>query len=178
MSMLPLRELIEGQVGTPPPSRTGKTFRAAGSRGLAVSWPTILAVALLAALLLMGPKTAVTLANACETVRELVVPRGMAEPAESDRALVITADPKRRLSIVTTLSPRGLQPLLAQTREEIRAAIAAHPSHIRLVVLDGGLPGSGEMAASLHRSLPGGRLIVLQPSIDTASIGATLLERL
>ncbi len=178
MSMLPLRELIEGQVGTPPASRTGRTFRAAGSRGLAVSWPTVLAVVLLSVLLLLGPKTAVTLANAYESVRQLALAGGTTGTPEPDRALVITANPKRRLSIVTTLSPRGLQPLLAQTGDEIRAAIAAHPSHIRLVVLDGGLPGSGEMAASLRRSLPGGRLIVLQPSMDPAAIGSTLLDRL
>src|SRR5262245_50048630 len=49
--------------------------------------------------------------------------KGRVEPA---RVLVITSNPAHRLSIVATLSPRGLEPLLAENAEEVNAALAAH----------------------------------------------------
>ncbi len=178
MSMQPLREVIEGQVGTPPASGTTRLISIPASQGLTVSWPAILSVFIIGGIVAASPDATVDLGAACKAVRRLVLPHAGMRTPEPEHALVITADPKRRFNIVATLSPRGLEPLLAQTGDEIRSAIAAHPSGIRLVVLDGKLPQSAAMAALLRRDLPGGSLIVLPRSLDPAAIGATLIERL
>jgi len=54
-------------------------------------------------------------------------PRGQGT-AETYWALVITANPAQQLQVVATLSPRGLEPLLAENLQQVKKQLAAPPS--------------------------------------------------
>src|SRR5215831_13783458 len=66
---------------------------------------------------------------------------------QSSRVLVITRNPAYRLSIVATLSPRGLEPLLAENLQQVQSVLATHGGEVSLVVLDQALPDAKRISS-------------------------------
>jgi hypothetical protein len=97
---------------------------------------------------------------------------------ESSRVLVITRNPAYRLSIVATLSPRGLEPLLAENLQQVQAALAAHGREVTLAVLDQGLPDARRISLALGRTVPAKRTILVQASSAPETVGRLILEQL
>jgi CheY-like chemotaxis protein len=100
-----------------------------------------------------------------------------AEPV-AEQALIVTADSRSQLTAVSTLSPRGFSPLLAGNKREVLSHIRAHPSTLRLAVVDATLPDYAVIVRALKNVLPLPRIIVLTASTRSQDIGPMLLDRL
>ena len=98
------------------------------------------------------------------------------EPAAA-QALIVTADPRNRLTAVATLSPRGFSPLLAGNKGEALSQIHAHPATLRLAVIDPAMPDFALIARALKNILPVSRIIVLNAT-RSEDVGPMLLDRL
>jgi CheY-like chemotaxis protein len=102
---------------------------------------------------------------------------GSSESAAA-QALIVTADPRNRLTAVATLSPRGFSPLLAGNKSEVLSQIRNHPHAVKLAVIDTALPDFALIARALKDILPASRIIVLNASTRSEEVGPILLDRL
>jgi hypothetical protein len=113
-----------------------------------------------------------------EKVRKtFTVGRGEGKAAP-DWALVITTNPAQQLQVIATLSPRGLEPLLAENLQEVKRQLAAHPSAVRLGVVDAKLRDAAAIEQVLRAVLPASRIVVIERSRRRETIGPLLLDRL
>jgi hypothetical protein len=113
-----------------------------------------------------------------EKVRKtFTVGRGEGKAAP-DWALVITTNPAQQLQVIATLSPRGLEPLLAENLQEVKRQLAAHPSAVRLGVVDAKLRDAAAIEQVLRAVLPASRIVIIERSRRRETIGPLLLDRL
>jgi len=147
------------------------------SRAYDSFWPIIrIACAIfLGFMIAFKPGNALTSFSAAEQLHRLAAwCNPLAEPEA--KALVVTANPKYRLAVVTTLSPRGFQPLLASNGREVLAQIQAHPGALRLAVVDATMPDYAFIARCLRNSIPISGILVLKRSFRLQDIGPMLLD--
>jgi hypothetical protein len=159
---------------TGPPSRT--VIITTDSRAYDLFWPIvrILCAIFFGSMIAFKPDNVLP-SFAAEQIHRLAAWCNPLAEAEGN-ALVVTANLKYRLAMVTTLSPRGFQPLLASNRREVLAQIQAHPGALRLAVVDATMPDYVFIARCLRNSIPISRIIVLKRSFRFQDIGPMLLD--
>jgi hypothetical protein len=83
-------------------------------------------------------------------------------PVSNGSVLIAATNPDDRLAALLTVEPRGYTAILADTVKEGMARFLAQPAGIKIVIIEGTMPGSKEMASLLRRSLPDSHVIVLR----------------
>ena len=157
------------------PFRHDSTGRRAGSEAF---YATIVIVGMLIGFSFATRYSWASVSSAVDTVRNAVAPQARARTPNDDRVLIVTANLQKELNTILTLSPRGLEPLLARSPKDVRTILPRYGSHIRLVVIDENFPNADAIARSLGKSLSRNRIIVLKGSSQPEEIGALLLEKL
>jgi hypothetical protein len=159
----------------PAPSRV---FDCCGFNWLDLSWPALAfcLVIVTAVTVYDGPREKVLLT--ASRFADSVSSRMVLNKPEPDRVLIVTSDPAHELTAIATLSPRGLEPLLARDLKGVKEQLSAYPSKVRFAVMDAAVPGAAAIARSLGRILPAGRIVVLQRGASRESVGQALLNRL
>ena len=144
---------------------------------LEVSWPSVAICAVFAGIIL-----AASLSNRTfdSTIGALIDAPFWHRKAENqpDRVLVVVSNPERRSQVILTLTPRGLEPVLASNLSEVRKELAANPALPRLAVVDGAVRNSDRIARTLAVSMPASRIVVLNQFDRREAIGKILLDRL
>jgi hypothetical protein len=117
--------------------------------------------------------------GATELFHWLLAPRSQTvAAADFGQALVVTANSRDQLTVVTTLSPRGFHPLLASCEAEVQSQIGAYPGTVTLAVVDASLRDYVRIARTLKAILPVDSIIVLKSSRRSEDVGPMLLDRL
>jgi len=160
------------------PSLSHRTFISPGYNWLEMSWPTIGFCVVIIGVILATQTGRNMLGSMADALHHIVVPSDSAAVRETDRVLIVTANPNRQLEISATLSPRGLDPLLARDLAGAGSQLAAHSQAVRLAVVDGALPDAGAVVRRLKSALPADRIVVLLASCRHEDVGQLLLDRL
>ncbi len=145
---------------------------------LDLSWPSLTIVAVFVGLIVATQISYKSFEDSVEKVWNTFTKGRGQGTAETDWALVITANPAQQLQVVATLSPRGLEPLLAENLQQVKKQLAGHPSAVRLGVVDATLRDAAAIERVLRASLPASRIVVIERSRRRETIGPLLLDRL
>ena len=154
------------------------TLGGSGYGWLELCWPSFGFCGILIGVFLATQTGQLAFASAAEHLRNFLVPQAAIQKTEPARVLIVTSNPDRRLQVIATLSPRGFEPLLAETGDEAVEQFAAHSAAVRLAVVDTAVPNSAAIARALRAKLPAARIIVLQASSPREAVGSILLNRL
>jgi hypothetical protein len=146
--------------------------------GLEWSWPIASFLAILLGFTFAGQDQRDSLLAGLQRISDVVLRRAAAQSPELDRVLIVTANTKQQLNVIATLSPRGIDPLLAQNGRDVRTMLDQSASRIRFAVLDESLPDSAAIARKLRDSLPGNRVIILKAGSGADTIGPLLMSYL
>jgi len=138
-----------------------------------LSWPVLGVIALFAGLLL-----ALTDAHLALAAMGRVKSPFDSPAVSADRVLVVTANPDQQLQVIATLSPRGLEPLLARSLQDVNRQLAANGGAMRMAVVDGALADSTAIAAALKGRIAADRIVVLSAGAKREAIGQLLLDRM
>jgi hypothetical protein len=142
------------------------------------SWPTVISVAVVIGFIFTSESGRGRLSSALDTLTRELVPRVRAQAPEEHHVLIVTSNPKKQQNVIATLSPRGLEPLLARSLDDFNTIVTRNRSQINLVVLDEDVRGSAVIARRLRKSLPSNRIVVLKASCRPEDIGPLLLDAL
>jgi hypothetical protein len=143
-----------------------------------LSWPSLTVVAVFVGLIVASQTSYRRFEDTVEKAWNTVTKWRGQGTAETDWALVITANPAQQLQVVATLSPRGLEPLLAENLQQVRRQLAAHPNAVRLGVVDATLRDAAAIQRALRAVMPASRIVVIERSRRRETIGPLLLDRL
>jgi hypothetical protein len=143
-----------------------------------LSWPSLTVVAVFVGLIVASQTSYKRFEDTVEKAWNTVTKWRGQGTAETDWALVITANPAQQLQVVATLSPRGLEPLLAENLQQVKRQLAAHPNAVRLGVVDATLRDAAAIERALRASMPASRIVVIERSRRRETIGPLLLDRL
>jgi hypothetical protein len=143
-----------------------------------LSWPSLTIFAVFVGLIVASQTSYKKFEDTVEKAWNTVT-KGLGQgTAETDWALVITANPAQQLQVVATLSPRGLAPLLAENLQQVERQLAAHPNAVRLGVVDATLRDAAAIQRALRAVMPASRIVVIERSRRRETIGPLLLDRL
>jgi hypothetical protein len=142
-----------------------------------LSWPTLTIFAVFVGLLAASQISSGSFEGAVEKIRNTFAPGRGHGNTNPNLALVITANPAQQLQAVATLSPRGLDPLLAKNLQEVNRQLAAHPKVVRLAVVDAELRDAAAIERALRTVLPESRIVVIERNKNRETIGPMLLDR-
>ena len=157
--------------------RKRKPMGTSGANWLDLDWAGLTIIAVFIGLIASTQTAHKRFGDIVEIVRDTFTggAQGKAAPAW---ALVITKNPAQQLQVIATLSPRGLEPLLAKSLQEVQRQLAAHPNAVRLGVVDAELRDAVAFERALRASLPASRIVVIERSRRRETIGPMLLDRL
>lgn len=141
------------------------------------SWPALAFCLLIVAFVMVSDGARARVVHIIDRFGDRLVPRAAAA-SDPDRVLIVTSDPARELTVIATLSPRGLEPLLARDLKGARSQLAAHPAKVRFAVVDAAVPGAASIARALGKTLPPGRIVTLPRGTSREAVGRLLLNRL
>jgi hypothetical protein len=158
--------------------RQPRLMDTSGDNWLDLSWPSLAIIAGFVGLIVATQTSYKKFEDSIEKVWNTVTKGRGQVTAETDWALVITANPAQQLQVVATLSPRGLEPLLAENLQQVERQLAAHPNAVRLGVVDATLRDAAAIVRALRASLPASRIVVIERSRQRETIGPLLLDRL
>lgn len=158
--------------------RQPKLMDTSGYNWLDLSWPSLTVVAVFVGLIVASQTSYKRFEESVEKVWNTFTKWRGQGTAETDWALVITANPAQQLQVVATLSPRGLEPLLAENLQQVKKQLAAHPSAVRLGVVDATLRDAPAIQRALRAVMPASRIVVIERSRRRETIGPLLLDRL
>src|SRR4051794_2212192 len=102
---------------------------------LHLSWPIIVVLGILIGFTLDLQCGRAALLFALHSSNNALAHRPVADGPTEDRVLIVTSNDNKRLNVILTLSPRGLEPLLAQSLDDVNAIVPSHASRIRLFVV-------------------------------------------
>jgi hypothetical protein len=156
------------------PSHSGGSYTSRYA-GLEFSWPVGVSVALVIAVAFGSHDGREKLSSALSAFPNVLLWRSHAQAGEPARILVVTLDPRKELTVVATISPRGFDPLLARSLDAVQAIIETDAPVIGLAVVDENCPGAMSITRLLRKSLPATRILVLKRSIQPGEIGPLLL---
>ena len=157
--------------------RQHKLLVTSGDPWFDLSWPSLTIFAVFIGIVVSTQTSYKGVEQTIEKVRNTFT-KGRGQTTGNDWALVITANPARRLQVVATLSPRGLEPLLAENLQQVNRQLAEHPNAVRLGVVDAGLRDAAAIQRALRAVLPASRIVVIERGRSRETIGPLLLERL
>jgi hypothetical protein len=158
--------------------RQPKLMDTSGYNWFDLSWPSLTVVAVFVGLIVASQTSYRRFEDTVEKAWNTVTKWRGQGTAETDWALVITANPAQQLQVVATLSPRGLEPLLAENLQQVRRQLAAHPNAVRLGVVDATLRDAAAIQRALRAVMPASRIVVIERSRRRETIGPLLLDRL
>lgn len=158
--------------------REPKLMDTSGYNWFDLSWPSLTVVAVFVGLIVASQTSYRRFEDTVEKAWNTVTKWRGQGTAETDWALVITANPAQQLQVVATLSPRGLEPLLAENLQQVRRQLAAHPNAVRLGVVDATLRDAAAIQRALRAVMPASRIVVIERSRRRETIGPLLLDRL
>ena len=158
--------------------REPKLMDTSGYNWFDLSWPSLTVVAVFVGLIVASQTSYRRFEDTVDNVWNTVTKWRGQGTAETDWALVITANPAQQLQVVATLSPRGLEPLLAENLQQVRRQLAAHPNAVRLGVVDATLRDAAAIQRALRAVMPASRIVVIERSRRRETIGPLLLDRL
>ena len=158
--------------------RQPKLMDTSGYNWFDLSWPSLTVVAVFVGLIVASQTSYRRFEDTVEKAWNTVTKWRGQGTAETDWALVITANPAQQLQVVATLSPRGLEPLLAENLQQVRRQLAAHPNAVRLGVVDATLRDAAAIQRALRAEMPASRIVVIERSRRRETIGPLLLDRL
>jgi hypothetical protein len=141
------------------------------------SWPGVLFCAIFASVIVAASTSYINLETAIDAIQGAASWGRSTKPLR-DHVLVVVADPGRRSQVILTLSPRGLDPVLATNLSEVKKQLAANPALPRLAVVDGAVRDSARIARTLAATMPPSRIVVLNQFSPREAIGKILLDRL
>ena len=157
--------------------REPKLMDTSGYNWFDLSWPSLTVVAVFVGLIVASQTSYRRFEDTFDKVWNTVTKWRGQGTAEADWALVITANPAQQLQVVATLSPRGLEPLLAENLQQVRRQLAAHPNAVRLGVVDATLRDAAAIQRALRAVMPASRIVVIERSRRRETIGPLLLDR-
>jgi hypothetical protein len=143
-----------------------------------LSWPSLTVVAVFVGLIVASQTSYKKFEDSVDKVWNTFTKWRGQGTAETYWALVITANPAQQLQVVATLSPRGLEPLLAENLQQVKKQLAAHPSAVRLGVVDATLRDAAAIQRALRAVMPASRIVVIERSRQRETIGPLLLGRM
>jgi hypothetical protein len=149
-----------------------------GDSSFAMAWPVIAICAILLGGIVAFQFNGKNFKDSVESIRKTFTVKHRQTTVDPDLALVITTNPAQQLQVVATLSPRGLEPLLAKNLQEVKDHLSAHPKVIHLAVMDAKLNDASAIEHALRAALPQSRIVVIRPGMDRAAIGPMLLARI
>jgi len=142
------------------------------------SWPALAAFIMVAAFAMGTDRGREVVSSALDRVSHATVPQALGQTVMQDRVLIATSNLQKQRNVMLTMSPRGLEPLLARSVAEANALIPRFSAQIRYVVIDENLPEASAMAKSLRKSLPANRVIMLKASSRPEDVGRLLVGSL
>ncbi len=145
---------------------------------LDLSWPSLTIFAVFVGLIVASQTNYKRCEDSFDKVWHTVTKWRGQGTVETDWALVITANPAQQLQVVATLSPRGLEPLLAENLQQVKKQLAAHPHAVRLGVVDATLRDAAAIQRALRVVMPASRIVVIDRNRRRETIGPLLLDRL
>src|SRR5258708_38706452 len=116
--------------------RSPRLMETSGDSSFAIAWPVIAICAILLGGVVAFQFNGTNFKDSVESIRKTFTIKHRETAVDPDLALVITANPAQQLQVVATLSPRGLEPLLAKNLQEVKGQLAAHLQVIHLAVMD------------------------------------------
>jgi hypothetical protein len=158
--------------------RQPKLMDASGGNWFDLSWPSLTIFAFFLGLMVASQVGSSSFEEAFEKVRNSFTQGRSHGNAVPNLVLVITANRAQQLQAVATLSPRGLEPLLAKNLQEVNRQLAAHPKVVKLAVVDAELRDAAAIERALRTVLPERRIVVIERNKNRETIGPMLLDRL
>jgi hypothetical protein len=115
--------------------------------------------------------------TAGESLRALLHKPLVLTPARPDIVLVSREESDRR-GLILTAEPRGYRVQLARSAENALVELRARGENVGMVVVDGGLAGSGLVARQATLLCPQARLVILHGPREPAEVAARVLPAL
>ncbi len=104
--------------------------------------------------------------------------RWSAAPASHGGVLVVTANESDQFDVAAIVGPRGYEALRESTAEQGIARLRDKPGEFKVVVVNGGLPGSGAMVRTIRQSWPDKHVILLTGPRQRVRLAQSLLNAL